>query len=250
MNYLIKLEIKMKYSMHFRPHIGNCSKDFVIESENLAFLRYQSSLLIALQSFLTVNNHSAIKAHLEFQDENGKMSQSNQIVESINNNLLYGFSEQKTSSFNVSKFKNSGVGFFYYFPQVPCKSFIYPFAIADKAAISNLIYKYNNYLLENNLRADYSDMLCFSFFDPLAKEYIEKEYVKSEVDLWYSDIDDSLIRMMLDDDATDDDELEEIVTQMNDCYDEIRESTEFESIKIPVTVEILKNYKLSFYKHF
>lgn len=239
----------MKYYLKFKPHLGFCSTPFIVESENLNFIRYQASLLVSLQNFLQRENHSSLKANLEFHDENGKLNQSHQIVEGINKNTIYGFQEQNRSEFNVSPFKNAGVGILQYFPQIPCTPFTYPFAIADKEAISNLLGNYNQYLLDCGLRCDYSDVLCFSFFDPEASKYIDNDSVTSDVDLWFSSIDDD-IRMMLDDDSTEDDELAEIVLQMNDCYDEIRSSTEFCSIKNLLTVDYLKDYRLSFYKYF
>lgn len=170
--------------LEFIPHIGQTSKPFKYESEDANKVKYMAVMLSVLQNFLTIENHSGLKANLKiFNDKNQQMDF--RLINDVNNDPLYeevlnNIGEEPIDTPLLKYIEKDGIVLMSYYPQVPCKPFHFPVPIVDLEEFQNVLGMYNNYLFEEKLRVDYTDEVFATFYIKDTEELIDFDSVYEE----------------------------------------------------------------------
>ena len=167
--------MKISYS----PHVAFTTGNPFIHQVEAQHAEHFAAALHSFQLFLGQEKHSQIphKSRIEFLGDDGEILDGSKPG-------WVGFNHHSLlSKFNASKFLNHDTPGYndafledekyqlhiYYFPQVPCKPFVFPVESPEQAyALLNMLYAYDDYLLTkcDSMRVDYCNIAGLNMRDP------------------------------------------------------------------------------------
>lgn len=176
---------KQAYSLKFTPHIGMCSVPFEVSSGSKEGIVHIAMALTAYQAFLANNNHSQYpKARAEFRTH-GALDVS--LLKKLNEHKYHDL-EDADDLATCDDANEWGLRLSW-FPQVPCKPFIFPVKDVEAArALSDALADYDIYLLEkcDQMRVDYCNTLDLEMRPDNYQQMIDDGDIPEENQGWMS----------------------------------------------------------------